>query len=364
MRQYQNLLKRILTHGDVVSEPRTQTKTIGISGWHEQYDLREGFPLLTTKKIISRLPFEELFWKLRGESNVKPLFDRNVHIWDANAYDNMLKNKGLKGDVPKHSTSWNDGFGVYKDDLKKSGDENLAGGDLGPVYGYQWRHGFEREGEEIDQLRKMLDGIKKSPGSRYNLMNAWNPSALPDMALGPCPFWHQLSVYDNGEMDLTMVQRSCDSFLGVPFNIAQDALLLEMIANETGFKPRHLEHMTLNTHIYLGVSPRADFWEDEYNVDAFKLMAGTVIKENDVNGFLDLKNWYESRAGIESEGNKRKDHMPFVLEQLSKEPRELPSITIRKDVSLFDAIEMKVGDYVKIGNYRPHEWDCKATMAA
>ena len=212
MRQYQELLKRILGHGDVQFEPRTQEYIIGISAWQSIYDLREGFPLITTKNVPQRLPFEELFWKARGERNVKSLFDREIHIWDANAFGNYLKRNNLQDRFPKHSPAWNEEFERYKERLKSDSRFAADAGDLGPVYGYQWRHGFKRDGKEIDQLRNLIDGIKKKPGLRYHILNSWNPADLPDMALGPCPFWHQFTVYGD-KLDLTMVQRSCDVLL-------------------------------------------------------------------------------------------------------------------------------------------------------
>src|SRR3989344_2333780 len=144
MEQYHQLLKEILGKGDVMYEPRTEEFILGIGGWQSKYDLRKGFPLMTTKNVPPRLPFEELFWKLRGERNVKGLVDRNVHIWTANAFDRYLKNKGLREDFPKHSSQWNEEFARYKDRLALDSEFASTAGDLGPVYGYQWRHGFIR----------------------------------------------------------------------------------------------------------------------------------------------------------------------------------------------------------------------------
>jgi thymidylate synthase len=201
--------------------------------------------------------------------------------------------------------------------------------------------------------------MEKGPGSRYHVLDAWNPAELKDMALGPCPFWHQFTVYDD-QLDLHMVQRSCDTYLGVPFNIAQDALLAHMVAKETGLNPRKFFHSMINTHIYLGVSPRADFWKDEGNVENFQ---GT-FKEIEARGdYLELKKWYLETAPLESEGNEGKDHVPFVLEQLSKEPKELPFIKL-EDVHLMEAIKLPVGDVVEVEGYSPHKWDAKAEMSA
>ncbi len=360
MRQYLDLLKRILGHGDVMFEPRTQEYTIGISAWLSTYDLRKEFPLMTTKRIHQRLPFEELFWKLRGERNVKPLFDRDIHIWDANAFDNYLKRKGLKDKFPKHSPEWNAEFEKYKKRLKDDSDFAADAGDLGPVYGYQWRHGFSRDGEEIDQLKNLIEGIRKRPGSRYHVLCAWNPADLPDMALGPCPFWHQFTVYGDN-IDLTMVQRSCDVYLGVPFNIAQDSLLTHMVARETGLNPRFFNHSYVNVHAYLGVPPRSDFWIIKDNVAEFQRKFRDVLS---FDRYLELREWYLNNVAPESKDNQRKDHIPFILTQLSYLPNSLPFVRLNDSVGLFEAIEMPASQYAYLNSYDPHVWDAKATMAA
>ncbi len=357
MEQYHELLKGILKEGDVTFEPRTQEHTIGLAGWQSVYDLREGFPLLTTKKISLRLPFEELLWKFRGERGVKSLFDRNVHIWDENAFDHYLKRNGLREKMPKHSQEWENGFEEYKKRLVNDPNAEELG-DLGPVYGYQWRHGFKRKGEEIDQLKEVIDRIKSQPYSRYHLMTAWNPSDLPDSALGPCPMIHHFHVFGDN-LDLHEYQRSCDSFLGVPFNIAQDSLLNHLVAKETGFKARKFIHTYGNVHIYLGVSPRADFWTDSENVREFKERFKSVQRREE---YRDVADWYLKNAPEEDKINQGKDHVPFVLYQLSLTPKKLPTIEL-KGVNFWDAIYMKAGDVAEIKDYNPHEWDSKARMA-
>ncbi len=357
--QYQSLLKEIIVNGDVVYEPRTKVHTMGISSFVSSYDLREGFPNLTTKNVPPRLPFEELFWKLRGERNVKSLVDKNVHIWTANAFDRYLKTNGLNEKIPKHSSQWNEEFEKYSERIKEDPEFAKTAGDLGPVYGFQWRHWSDSEGKEIDQLEKMLKGIKGNPGSRYHALSAWNVGDLGKMALGPCPFWHQFSVFGDN-IDLTMSQRSNDSYLGDPFNQAQDSLFLEMVAKEAGLTPRFFHHQTINTHIYLGVAPRSDFWKDEKNVNEFKNNFKDITNKEE---YLGLKEWYLKQAPEESDGNKKKDHMPFVLEQLSKEPRESPSLTIIKDIPLLEAIQLPALEVVELNDYNPHKWRSKAEMA-
>jgi len=376
MEQYHELLKGVLGEGDVTYEPRTQTHTIGISAWQSKYDLRKGFPQVTTKNVPPRLPFEEYFWKARGERNVKSLVDRNVPIWTANAFDRYLKTNGLSEKFPKHTLEWNTEFDRYSKRIAEDAKFAETAGDLGPVYGYQWRHWKKPvfvpghpgnpdwidehwKIEEVDQLANVINGIKENPGSRYHVLSAWNVSDLKDMALGPCPFWHQFSVFGD-YLDLTMVQRSNDTYLGSPFNISQDALQLEMIARETGKIPRFFNHQTINTHLYLGIAPRTDFWENAENVTEFQSRFNQIRGREE---YLKLKEWYLNNVPEESQDNERKDHVPFVLEQLSKEPKKLPGVTL-EDIPFMEAIQLPGGDVVKVEGYHPHKWDSKAKMAA
>ena len=373
MKQYHELLKDILINGDVQYDPRTEEQVLGISGHLSKYDLREGFPLVTTKKVAQRLVFEELFWKLRGERNVKPLFDRNVHIWDGNAFDHYLKRHKLTSEFPKHTEKWEVEFVKYKKKIGSNSKFAVIEGDMGPIYGYQWRHWKKPRGKgvwnatkelffgqkEIDQLKNVIRGIKEKPGSRYHVMSAWNVGELGEMALGPCPFWHQFTVYGDN-LDLHTVQRSCDVYLGVPFNIGQESALLQMIAGETGLKPRKFLHDYINVHIYLGVSPRAEFLRDKKNLDEFQRRAKSIENPEE---YLELKEWYTKEAPAEGKGQERKDHMPFVLEQLSKETKEVSSLSLQP-IPLFEAIQKPVGEIIKAENYEYHDWDSSARMAA
>jgi thymidylate synthase len=360
-KQYQSLLKEVLKNGDVFYEPRTEEYVIGISSYVLNYDLREGFPNLTTKKVPVRLPIEELFWKLRGEKNVKSLVERDVNIWTANAFDRYLKTSGLfKEEIPKHTSKWNEEFDYYKERIKADPEFAMWAGDLGPVYGFQWRHWEKKNGEEVDQLVNAINGIKNNPGSRYHALSAWNVGELEEMAIGPCPFWHQFSVYGK-YLDLTVTQRSNDSFLGNPFNDTQDAAFLILMANETGLIPRYFHHQTINTHIYLGVAPRSNFWEDEKNVKKFKEKFRGIKNREE---YLVLRDEYLKKAPEESEGNERKDHLPLVLEQLSKKPLKLPTMElINPDLPFLEAIELPAMEVFQLKNYNYSKWDSKAVMA-
>ena len=210
MQQYLNLLNRILTEGTQKGD-RTGTGTLSIFGHQMRFDLRDGFPLLTTKKLHLKSIIYELLWFLRGDTNVHYLQEHGVRIWN----------------------EW--------------ADEN---GELGPVYGHQWRSWPDYKGGTIDQIKNVVDMIKQNPDSRRMLVTAWNPAEVDDMALPPCHCLFQFYVAD-GRLSLQLYQRSADSFLGVPFNIASYALLLQMIAQVTGLEAGEFIHTTGDTHLYL-----------------------------------------------------------------------------------------------------------------
>ncbi|WP_308270297.1 thymidylate synthase [Prevotella sp.] len=210
MQQYLNLLNRILTEGTTKTD-RTGTGTKSVFGNQMRFDLADGFPLLTTKKLHLKSIIYELLWFLRGDTNVKYLQEHGVRIWN----------------------EW--------------ADEN---GDLGPVYGHQWRSWPDYNGGTIDQIQNVLDMIKNHPDSRRMIVSAWNPAEVEQMALPPCHCLFQFYVAD-GKLSLQLYQRSADTFLGVPFNIASYALLLQMMAQVCGLKPGEFIHTTGDTHLYL-----------------------------------------------------------------------------------------------------------------
>ena len=210
MKQYLELLDRILTEG-VKKEDRTGTGTVSIFGNQRRFNLDEGFPLLTTKKLHLKSIIYELLWFLRGDTNIKYLKEHGVSIWD----------------------EW--------------ADEN---GELGPVYGHQWRSWPDENGGTIDQIENVVNMIKNNPDSRRMIVSAWNVAEVERMALPPCHTMFQFYVA-NGRLSLQLYQRSADTFLGVPFNIASYALLLQMMAQVTGLKAGDFIHTTGDTHLYL-----------------------------------------------------------------------------------------------------------------
>lgn len=241
MKQYLDLLREIRDNG-VTKTDRTGVGTKSIFGHQMRFNLQDGFPLLTTKKVFLKGIIYELLWFLKGDTNIKFLTDNNVHIWD----------------------EW--------------ADEN---GDLGYVYGKQWRSWEATDGRVIDQISQVVDLIKNHPDSRRILVTAWNPAEIDKMALPPCHCLFQFYVAD-GKLSCQLYQRSADTFLGVPFNIASYALLTMMLAQVCGLEPGEFIHTTGDTHIYL-------------------------------------------------------NHLEQVNEQLSREPRPLPKMIINPDVkSIFD----------------------------
>lgn len=210
MKQYHELMQRILDEG-VKKTDRTGTGTLSIFGHQMRFDLSEGFPVVTTKKLHLRSIIIELLWFLRGSTNIGWLKENGVSIWD----------------------EW--------------ADEN---GDLGPVYGYQWRHWPDGKGGEIDQIKKLIDQIKNKPDSRRHIVSAWNVADVDQMALPPCHTLFQFYVAD-GKLSCQLYQRSADVFLGVPFNIASYALFTMMVAQVCDLEPGEFVHTFGDAHLYL-----------------------------------------------------------------------------------------------------------------
>ncbi|MFU2489348.1 thymidylate synthase [Thauera sp. WH-1] len=226
MRQYLDLMRHVLEHGDAKTD-RTGTGTLSVFGWQMRFSLRDGFPLLTTKKLHTRSIIHELLWFLQGDTNIRYLTENGVSIWD----------------------EWAD-----------------ANGELGPVYGKQWRRWETADGRSIDQITRLIDGLKRNPDSRRHIVSAWNPGEVDSMALPPCHALFQLYVA-NGRLSCQLYQRSADIFLGVPFNIASYALLTHMIAQVCDFEVGDFIWTGGDCHLYmnhldqareqLGRAPRA-----------------------------------------------------------------------------------------------------------
>jgi thymidylate synthase len=210
MQQYHDLLRRVLDDG-VRKDDRTGTGTLSVFGHQMRFDLADGFPVLTTKKLHLRSIFGELLWFLRGDTNIAWLHERRITIWD----------------------EWAD-----------------ANGDLGPVYGHQWRSWPTPDGRTVDQIARLVEGIRSNPDSRRHIVSAWNVADVDDMALPPCHTMFQFYVAD-GRLSCQLYQRSADIFLGVPFNIASYALLTSMVAQVTDLEPGDFVHTLGDAHLYL-----------------------------------------------------------------------------------------------------------------
>lgn len=288
MKQYIDLLGKICREG-VVRGDRTGTGTKGIFGYQMRFDLSEGFPLVTTKKLFLKGVIYELLWFLRGDTNIKYLVDNGVHIWDSDAfrYYNELCIK--HGVLPVDMDTFLSAVGV------ESPIEGYRFGDLNNVYGYQWRSWPTGDGGAIDQIKKVIETIKTNPNSRRMIVSAWNVADVDSMALPPCHTMFQFFVAE-GKLSCQLYQRSGDTFLGVPFNIASYALLTMMIAKECGLEPGEFIHTLGDAHLYL-------------------------------------------------------NHQEQAEEQLSREPRKLPTMRLNPDVkSVFD---YKYEDFTLEG-YDPH----------
>ena len=288
MKQYLDLLSTILKDG-VVRGDRTGTGTKGVFGYQMRFNLAEGFPLLTTKKVFLKGVIHELLWFLRGDTNIKYLVDNGVHIWDSDAFRYYNELCVKHGVLPVDLDTFLSAAGV------ESPIEGYRFGDLNHVYGYQWRSWPKGNGEVIDQIARVIETLKTNPTSRRMIVSAWNVADVEDMALPPCHTMFQFFVAE-GKLSCQLYQRSADTFLGVPFNIASYALLTMMIAKECGLEVGDFVHTLGDAHLYL-------------------------------------------------------NHLDQAHEQLGREPRALPRMVLNPDVkSIFD---FKYEDFT-LTDYEPY----------
>ncbi|MEK4024789.1 thymidylate synthase [Sporosarcina sp. FSL W7-1283] len=304
MKQYLNLCQHILETGTKKGD-RTGTGTYSVFGYQMRFDLAKGFPLLTTKRTAFRLIVSELLWFLKGDTNIRTLIQDRNGIWDEWAFERYVESDAYTGpDMTDfgHRVVEDEQFAkTYKAELaafkeKILTDEDFARkyGDLGPVYGKQWR-AWDTDHGVIDQLAQVIESIKTNPDSRRHIVTAWNPAEVDEMALPPCHLLFQFYVAD-GKLSCQLYQRSADVFLGVPFNIASYALLIHLIAHECGLEVGEFVHTLGDAHIY-------------------------------------------------------QNHLTQVQEQLSREPRDLPKLNINyAGRSIFD---LNVED-ITIEGYDPH----------
>lgn len=304
-KDYLDLARKIMNEGNEKHD-RTGTGTKSIFGAQIRFDLLKGFPLLTTKRVPFSLIKSELLWFLQGNTNIKFLLEHNNHIWDEWAFERYIKSADYTGpdmtDFGRRALKDPEFNDLYQAELKNFCDKILTDdnfaktyGELGNIYGSQWRNWKTTQGETIDQLQDVINTIKTNPDSRRLIVSAWNPEDVPSMALPPCHTLFQFYVAD-GKLSCQLYQRSADLFLGVPFNIASYALLTHLIAHETGLKVGDFVHTFGDTHLYL-------------------------------------------------------NHMDQINEQLSREILEFPTLELNKDKqSIFD-FEM---EDIKVVGYEPH----------
>lgn len=239
MQQYHDLMRHVLANG-TKKEDRTGTGTISVFGHQMRFDLSQGFPLVTTKKVHLKSVLVELLWFLQGSTNIEYLAKNGVRIWDDWPYAAYKKSADFGGeDIRKFAT-------------RVATQPNFAAkwGELGPVYGYQWRSWPTPDGKHVDQISQIINQIKNNPDSRRIIVSAWNPGQIDQMALPPCHAFFQFYVAD-GKLSCQLYQRSADIFLGVPFNIASYALLVMMVAQVTGLQVGDFVHTFGDAHIYL-----------------------------------------------------------------------------------------------------------------
>ena len=295
MQQYLDLMRRIRDQG-VKKEDRTGTGTLSIFGHQMRFDLSEGFPLVTTKKVHLKSILHELLWFIRGDTNIRYLVENGVGIWNDWPYQNWLRQSGQDQALPMYSDQWRAGMKEFVERVKTNQEFANEYGDLGPVYGKQWRN-FGG----VDQLAQLMDDIRQNPDSRRLIVSAWNPQDLPVMVksgLPPCHSLFQFYVAE-GRLSCQLYQRSADVFLGVPFNIASYAALTMMIAQVAGLALGDFVHTFGDAHLYLN---HMDQVEEQLSRSSFDLPRLSINPEvnslfNFVYSDFDLQN-YRSHGAI------------------------------------------------------------------
>ena len=366
---------------DILTSPKSGFKKgskgsglISLFGYQTDYDLTKGMPLATTKYLFRRQATEELLWFMKGDTNIKPLEDKDVKVWRGNAFEynlpGMIRESILPGDIVKYSSDWDDAMIMYGDMIREDRDGFAEQfGDSGPIYPEQWRRWakynkvsnqikidgkfqdiYTRDPNGIDQLANMIEGLKKKPQGKKHIVSAWNPADVPKMSLPPCHVLYQASCDENGGLELHLYQRSSDMFLGVPFNDLQYSYLTAIIANEIGGFPKRLIHSFGDTHFYTGLGNRTPWYRE--NIEELKKRVSDERPSGDFSGTLE---WIDKNApkdidNPDSPSEERYDHVTAILEQASNQP--LPSPQLKIADRPFDELEYK--DF-KLIDYNHHQ---------
>ncbi|MDR0397956.1 MAG: thymidylate synthase [Candidatus Nomurabacteria bacterium] len=261
MKQYLKLLDDVVNNGTVIGAERTGNGTIGVFSRQMRFNLDDGFPIVTTKLVHFRSVVHELIWFLKGSGNIEYLAQNNVHIWDEWPYKAYLEKQGVKADKEFFKTKeCKGGMKEFSSRIATDHEFALEHGNLGPVYGVQWRHWPDGKGGDIDQILQAGEMLRLDPWSRRNIVSAWNVAEIPEIVrsggLPPCHCMFQFKVWPDKDgnpsrLDLDLAQRSCDTFLGVPFNISSYSLLLSMFAHVYGLKPGEFIWSGKDVHVYL-----------------------------------------------------------------------------------------------------------------
>lgn len=291
MHTYLNLLKHIQSAGTTKGD-RTGTGTQSVFGYQMRFDLQQGFPMLTTKRVHWKSVVHELLWFIRGDTNLRYLVSNGVRIWNEWPFQYYLQQNGLEEQFPKYSPEWKAEMKNFVQQIKEDDSFTNKWGELGPVYGKQWR-----DFNGVDQLKGVIESLKANPNSRRHIVTAWNPEDIPEMAkagLPPCHTMFQFYVAD-GKLSCQLYQRSADVFLGVPFNMATYSLLIHLVARECGYEVGEFVHTLGDAHLY-------------------------------------------------------SNHLEQTAEQLSRTPGELPTLSFREDAPGIFEIEY---EHILLHNYNP-----------
>ncbi len=306
---YHDLCKRVLEEGEN-KDDRTGTGTISIFGHQMRFDLSEGFPLLTTKKVSFKLIATELLWFIKGDTNIRYLLQYKNNIWNEWAFKKWVESNDYDGpdmtDFGRRSLvddEFNEQYkaqlAIFKDKILNDDDFMIKYGDLGNVYGKQWRDWKDQDGKRFDQLKTLIENIKQNPNSRRHIISAWNPTEIDTMALPPCHTLFQFYVKD-GKLSCQLYQRSADIFLGVPFNIASYGLLTHLIAKECGLEVGEFVHTFGDAHIYKNHIDAINEQLSRDSYDAPKLNINTDKSLFDIE-YEDLEiDGYESHPSIKA----------------------------------------------------------------